>query len=446
MKRIGLMALAVALLAVTAAWQAPGLLQKIPGRYVARMPEQVQAWLVPPPESDVLLASVAAVDTAELLRPLAPEPTATPTAVPEPIPPTPIPTADGNGLAPTPLPIATPTPLPTATPTPTPIPWPPAARLTNIQHHFQDWNNCGPATMSMALSYFGVYRPQFDTASILKGNSEDRNVSPDEMAAYVNDHTDLEAIFRANGRLDDLRRLISEGFPVIIELGINPPGEYRWMGWYGHYLLVVAYDDAQEQFWVYDSWFGTSETPGENATRDGREISYAQLDQQWREFNRNYIVLYRAEDVAAVNRLLADQPDDGQMWAQSLARAQAELQSESQDAFLWFNLGTSYTALGDYERAAAAYDQARAIGLPWRMLWYQFGTYEAYYQVGRYQDVLLLAETTLKDRPYFEESFYYQGLALAALGRHNEAERSFSQAAALNANYIPAIAAARTNP
>jgi hypothetical protein len=427
------MALVVVLLAATAVWQTPALLQKIPGRYVARMPETVQQWLIPPPDSDILPAPVTAVDTARLLSP----PTITATAVFEPVSPTAVPTGSVDEQA-TALPAAS-TPLPTAAPTP--IPWPPAARLDNVQHYFQDWNNCGPATMSMALSYFGIHQNQSQTAAVLKGNPEDRNVSPDEMAAYVHDHTDLEAIFRVNGRLDDLRRLVSAGFPTIIELGVNPPGEYRWMGWYGHYLLVVAYDDAQEQFWVYDSWFGTSEIPGENATRDGREVSYAKLDLHWREFNRNYIVLYRPEDGAAVNRLLADQLNDGQMWAQSLARAQAELQSEPQDAFLWFNLGTSYTALGDYSQAAAAYDQARAIGLPWRMLWYQFGPYEAYYQDGRYQDVLLLAETTLKDRPYFEESFYYQGLALAALGRDAEAERSFNRAAALNANYIPAVAA-----
>jgi len=53
-----------------------------------------------------------------------------------------------------------------------------------------------------------------------------------------------------------VKRLVAAGFPVMIELGIEPPGEYRWLGWYGHYLLVVAYGDALQQFWVYDSWFG----------------------------------------------------------------------------------------------------------------------------------------------------------------------------------------------
>ena len=47
--------------------------------------------------------------------------------------------------------------------------------------------------------------------------------------------------------------------------------------------------------------------------------------------------------------------------------------------------------------AASAFDEARRIGLPYRMLWYQFGPFEAYLRVGRYQDVIdRTADTALK--------------------------------------------------
>jgi tetratricopeptide (TPR) repeat protein len=88
-----------------------------------------------------------------------------------------------------------------------------------------------------------------------------------------------------------------------------------------------------------------------------------------------------------------------------------------------------------------AFDQARAIGLPWRMLWYQFGPYEAYFQVGRYEDIVLLADVTLKDRPYFEESYYYKGLALQALGRLDEARSNLERAIAFNPRFTPAATA-----
>ena len=329
----------------------------------------------------------------------------------------------------TPIP---PTPTSPPPPTSTPIPIPPTARLTSVDHQFQTWNNCGPATLAMTLSYFDIPLQQQDTAVVLKPDPEDRNVSPEEMTAFVNEQTAVNAISRANGRRETVQRLIAAGIPVIVEIGIDPPGEYRWLGWYGHYLLVVAYDEEAAQFWVYDSWFGTSEEPLENAHVDGRALPYIDFEAYWPHFNRNYIPLYRDDQAETVAEIIGADMDDQVMWQNALAAVQTETAVEPDNPFFWFNLGTIYNALGQYEEAATAFDQARAIGLPWRMLWYQFGPYEAYYQVGRFEDILLLAETTLKDRPYFEESYYYQGLALAALGQTDEALDSLEKAANFN--------------
>jgi tetratricopeptide (TPR) repeat protein len=293
----------------------------------------------------------------------------------------------------------------------------------------------------MALSYFQFYPTQSDTAAILKPNPEDRNVSPYELVNYVNEQTEFSALDRTNGTLDTLKQLLAAGNPVIVELGIDPPGEYAWLEWYGHYLLVVAYDEAQQQFWVYDSWFGTSEVPGENANAEGRVVKYDEMASYWQQFNNNYVVLYRPEEETAVHNIIGANIDDAYMWQQSLIRVQTLLNETPEDAFLWFDLGTIYNALGDFEKAAAAFDQARNIGLPWRMLWYQFGPYQAYYEVGRYDDVILLTETTLTDRPYFEESYYYLGLAQAALGQTTQARDSLERAVRFNPHFAPAAQA-----
>jgi hypothetical protein len=55
--------------------------------------------------------------------------------------------------------------------------------------------------------------------------------------------------------------------------------------------------------------------------------------------------------------------------------------------------------------------------------------------------VILLAEVTLKDRPYFEESYYYKGLAEAALGNEKQAREDFEKAARFNPNFTLAISA-----
>lgn len=430
-------------------WALPALLKAVPDRYVARLPEPLQQ-LGLPEEGEAILPTVARpVQARDLLLPNvveAKEVLSTPTLIStkraidsqaamssE----TTTMTEEISSLQ------ATPQNTPTNTPTPSPTPWPlpVSARLNGFQHKFQTWNNCGPATLAMALTYFDMNLSQEDTAAVLKPNPEDRNVSPQEMAAYVNELTPSKALFRANGTSETLRRLIANDIPVIIELGIEPPGEYRWMGWYGHYLLVVAYDDELGQFWVYDSWFGTSEEPLQNANPDGRLLSYADLETYWPHFNRNYIVLFRAEQEELVTKIIGMEMDDQTMWADALARLQSEVTSQPENAFLWFNLGTAYNALQQYESAATAFDQARAIGLPWRMLWYQFGPYEAYLKTGRYDEVILLADVTLQDRPYFEESYYYKGLALAAMGDQRGALRNLQDAVNFNPNFLPAVEA-----
>ena len=418
----------------------PALLRAMPSRYVARLPEPLQQWGAPRSQAPILPTVAQPVNAVALLS----EASATPTTVFLPPTLTSVPTAElpGEMTVPTretavPTPTTTPSPVPTATP----VPIPSSARLEGIGHLFQTWNNCGPATLAMTLSYFGDYRTQDETARALKPDPEDRNVNPWEMAAYVNEQTEMEALFRVNGTRHTVQRLLANGIPVIVEIGIDPPGEFRWLGWYGHYLLLVAYDEAQEQFWVYDSWFGTSEEPLTNAHPDGRTLSYADFETYWLHFNRNYIALYTPEQAEPVADIIGADMDDGTMWQNALVRVQAETAVHPDNAFNWFNLGTIYNAVWQYENAATAFDQARAIGLPWRMLWYQFGPYEAYYENGRYEDIILLADTTLKDRPYFEESYYYKGLALAALGETNEARQNLEKAASFNPNFTLAATA-----
>ncbi len=74
------------------------------------------------------------------------------------------------------------------------------------------------------------------------------------------------------------------------------------------------------------------------------------------------------------------------------------------------------------------------------MLWYQDGPYAAYYHTGRYQDVINLAQTTLinVDKPVLEETYYWRGMAEAALGDRAGAIADLTLAYSLNPNSTPA--------
>lgn len=434
-QRIILAIIFIVVISLTVIEVTPVLLKTMPSRYVARLPEPLQDLGTRGSVVPVLPTAAGSTENLTQSKDVLVSPTQRVVAeVGEPERPTPI--ATSIRVKP---PVPLPTPSPTSTPLPRPIP--PAARLNDVQHQFQTWNNCGPATTAMALSYFGLTLNQSEPAKFLKPNPEDRNVSPYEISRYVNEQTALAAVDRTNGTLSTVKRLIAAGFPVMIEVGIEPPGEYRWLGWYGHYLLVVAYDEEAEQLWVYDSWFGTSDVPMENASKEGRMLAYHEADSQWQQFNRNYIVFYNPSRSDEVASIIGEDMNDEIMWSKALDRTRADLEQSPDNQFAWFNLGTILTEFGMYEQAADAFDRAREIGLPWRMLWYQFSPYEAYYQIGRYEDVLLLANVTLEDRPYFEESFYYLGLAQEAVGEVDDARLNFQRAVDFNPHYQPAVKA-----
>jgi tetratricopeptide (TPR) repeat protein len=143
---------------------------------------------------------------------------------------------------------------------------------------------------------------------------------------------------------------------------------------------------------------------------------------------------------------VGDDIDDKAMWQRALSEAQNTIKRDPADAFAWFNLGSDLTGLGRYEEAAKAYDKARQIGLPWRMFWYQFGPFQAYYEAGRYDEVIALANATLRTAKYVEELYYWRGLAQIAQAKTNEARVSFQRALEMNRYYAPASEALAALP
>ena len=111
------------------------------------------------------------------------------------------------------------------------------------------------------------------------------------------------------------------------------------------------------------------------------------------------------------------------------------------EAFAWFNIGSNLAALGQDEEAAAAYDRARMLELPWRMLWYQFGPYEVYYAAGRYEEVVALADATLRATVNLEESYYWRGMARVAQGDVEGGRTDFQTALSYHEDWLPALQA-----
>jgi tetratricopeptide (TPR) repeat protein len=384
--------------------------------------------LLHPPERAVFLPQAelaTAVEATLAALTLTPPPSVTPSA-------TASPTVAGP----------TATLAPSETPTPMPTPIPDEVILTGAVHEYEKMNNCGPATLSMALTFWGWQGDQLVLREVLRPNGyvDDKNVSPTEMVTYVNSQTDWRALLRFNGRQETLKRLIAAGFPVLIEKGFEPPGE-QWMG---HYLLLTGYSDARERFIAQDSYI-MADFP----------LPYADLAARWLDFNRPYVVVYPPEREAEVLAALGSDADARANLEAAVATAQVDSDSlTGRDRFFaFFNLGSSLVGLQRYPEAALAYDQAYTIyptlaeaERPWRMLWYQQGPYAAYYYAGRYPDVVQLANVTLSflRDPGLEESYYWRGLARQALGDTAAAQSDLERALWLNPGYDAAGAALAT--
>ena len=107
----------------------------------------------------------------------------------------------------------------------------------------------------------------------------------------------------------------------------------------GHYRLVTGYSDETGQFNTYDSLNGAK-----------FKVDYAQLDADWRVFNRMYVVIYPPEQAEVVAAIIDENIDDTTMYKKLVRQAQEEIDANPTDAIAYFNLGDSLTRLGPLQR------------------------------------------------------------------------------------------------
>ncbi|MBO9393832.1 MULTISPECIES: C39 family peptidase [Caldilinea] len=334
----------------------------------------------------------------------------------------------------------TPTAMPTSTPPPTPFPTrsiapaQPSALLSGVRHEWQTWNNCGPATLAMNLSYYGSLLDQGAIGAVLRTSPDDKNVSPHELVDFARGQGYAAELY-VNGSADLLKTLISNGFPVLLETWHErAPGDGI-----GHYRLAVGYDDATGQWTLYDSLDYTGLISLQPYA--GIRMGYDRLDRFWKVFNRTFLLVHPVEQTPQVQAVLAAHGfDPAQMWRHAEARARAELEMDPADVFAWFNLGSSLTHQGRTAEAVVAFERAREIGLPERMLWYQFTPLEAYVAEGRPLDVLALTDAIFEETESVEELFYWRARAFLLLGDVAAAQEALTRSLELAPTFAPALA------
>lgn len=294
--------------------------------------------------------------------------------------------------------------------------------LENDYHVFQTFNNCAPAALSMALSYYGVEVSQETLAEALRpynnrtGVNDDKSTPPEELARKAQEYG-LIPYHRAHGSIDILKQFIAHDMPIVIRTLLEPGKDYA------HYRVIKGYDDARRELIQDDSLQGKN-----------LRYSYDAFLDIWEPFNYAYLVLAPPEKQKAAESILGEDRNARVAWQNALQTAKKELSAQSGNRNAAFNTSVALYYLGSYAAAVTAFETVEA-RLPMRTLWYQIEPIQAYFETGDYERVFRLTDRIFNDNNRgFSELYVLRGKSYAAQGDAPHAQQEFEKAVFYNKN------------
>ena len=313
-------------------------------------------------------------------------------------------------------------PSPSLSPAPTLPPLPTTKILKNDYQVFQTFNNCGPAALSMALSYYGIHKTQAELGHELrpvqnpKGINDDKSVAMDELADKAKEYN-LIPFHQPNGNIELLKQFINNDMPVITQTTLLKNDDI------GHYRVTKGYDDAASELIQDDSMQGHN-----------LRYSYSLFNVLWQRFNYEYLVLVPPEKEQIAKAILGEDVNLDKAWSQAVLTSQKNIADNPSDISAHFNLSIALYHTGDFTQAAAEFEKIQS-KLSFRTLWYQTEPIQAYFKLGKYDKVLAMISKIFSDgNPAFSELYIIRGQVYKARGDLVSAKKEFAKAVFYNKN------------
>ncbi len=309
-----------------------------------------------------------------------------------------------------------------------PTPTPKVSLLTPSQskvlpggtHVFQSFNNCGPAALSMALSYYGINRSQADLGQLLRpyqvpsGDNDDKSVTLPELAEKSKEFG-FTPYYRPNGDINLIKLFITYDIPVITRTWLKKDEDV------GHYRVVKGYTNDQI---IQDD------------SLQGKNLYYTEeeFNQIWKKFNYEYLVLVPDDKKEVAEAILGEDLNEKNSWEKSVELSKKQLLENPDDIYARFNLSVAYHNVGKYQDSVDEFEKVED-RLPFRTLWYQIEPIKSYYQLGDYSRVLSLTEKVLSyhNRAY-SEAYILRGDVYKAQGNIQQARAEYEKAVMYNIN------------
>lgn len=321
---------------------------------------------------------------------------------------------------------------PSLTPSPTPLSLPDTKVIKNDYQVFQTYNNCGPAALSMTLSYYGINVGQDKLGQELRpfqnpqGDNDDKSVTLAELAQKGPEYN-LIPFHRPNGSINLIKQFIAQDIPVITRTLLQENDDI------GHYRVVKGFDDVTGELVQDDSLQG----------HDMR-FAYGTFMKMWRVFNYEYLVFVPPDKEQIALRILGEDSDAKAAWEKAVITSENSLKQEPDDIYTRFNLSIALFHRGDLQRSITEFERVEG-KLPSRTLWYQIEPIQAYYESGNYKKAMSMIESIINNQNRaFSELYIIRGEIYKKQGNPEAAKQEFEKAVLYNANLPAARSALKT--
>src|SRR3990167_292549 len=297
------------------------------------------------------------------------------------------------------------------------------ALVDNPYHVYQTFNNCGPATLTMILNWYGVKVTQSELGDQMRpyqipsGDNDDKTIFTYEFTQWAQKYG-LSALGRRNGDIETLKRFTANGIPVVVKTWLHLNEDI------GHFRIVRGFNEEAQVIIQDDSYEGPN-----------RRISYFDFLSMWQPFSYYYIIVYKPEQEGLVMAILGEESDEQVAWANALSRAEKERSVDPDNIYPIFNISTAAYHLGDYQKTLEAFESVEG-RLPRRMLWYQIEPILAYQKLENYPRVFEISDRLLNGgNRAFSELYLIRGQIYLSQGERDKAREQFELAIQYNKNY-----------
>lgn len=306
--------------------------------------------------------------------------------------------------------------------TPSLNPVPSSKILVNNYYAKQTFNNCGPASLSMALSYYGINVSQKVLGDSLRpyqhptGNNDDKSVTLDELAQEAQKYG-LVAYHKPNGDIELIKQFITYDFPVITRTWLDTDDDI------GHFRVVKGFDESKQSIVQDDSYNGPN-----------LSYTYDAFNRLWEKFDYEYLVLVPDDKRKIAETIIGMNMDEKYAWSQTVKRNEKKLSQNPADIYARFNLSVAYYHLEEYQRSVDEFEKVEN-QLPFRKLWYQREPIEAYFRLKDYEKVLSITDRIINNHNLaYSELYILRGRIFQEQGNFKKAEEEYQKAITYNKN------------